>query len=267
MSEPTVLRQDRDGIATVILNRPEKLNAATVEMIEALCAALEDLRDRDDLRVLVVRARGRYFCAGLDIYQNPQPDFDGSSRAARRWYRGNAQPRQNFRWAAELAETIEKPTILAAHAPCLGGALEFALGCDFRLAAESASFGLPEVTSVGVLPGSGGVSRLSRLVGPAWARWLVLAEQSVSSERALTMGLVHDVYPDDEFDERVDAFARHMAERPPEAFAVGKLAIELCADLGLSDSRGIEVLANGQLLTGVEAADLRRSFAERHRGR
>ena len=264
MSEPAVIREDRDGIVNVTFNRPEKLNAATVEMIEELCAALEDLRDNDDLRVLVLRAKGRYFSAGLDIYLNPQPDFEGSGRAARRWYRGNAQPRQNFRWAAELAETIEKPTILAAHAPCLGGAVEFALGCDFRLAAESASFGLPEVTSMGVLPGSGGVSRLARLVGPAWARWMVLAEQNVTAERALAIGLVHDVYPDDEFDERVDAFARHMAERPPEAFAVGKVAIELCADLGLSDSRSIEVLANGQLLTGVEAADLRRSFAERH---
>ncbi|MCY4257312.1 MAG: enoyl-CoA hydratase/isomerase family protein [bacterium] len=267
MSTPTVVREDQDGIATVILNRPDKLNAATVEMIEGLCAALEDLRERDDLRVLVVRARGRYFCAGMDIYQNPQPDFEGSSRAARRWYRGNAQPRQNFRWAAELAETIEKPTILAAHAPCLGGALEFALGCDFRLAAQSASFGLPEITSVGVLPGSGGVSRLARLVGPAWARWMVLAEQNVPAERALAMGLVHDVYPDEEFDSRVDDFARHMAERPPEAFAMGKVAIELCADLGLADSRSIEVLANGQLLTGAEAAHLRQGFAERHQRR
>ncbi len=267
MSETTILREDRGAVATVILNRPNKLNAATTEMIEGVCTALEDLRDDDHLRVLVVRARGRYFCAGMDIYENPQPDFAGSGRAARRWYRGNIYPRQNFRWIAELAESIEKPTILAAHAPCLGGALEFALGCDFRLAAESASFGLPEVTSVGVLPGSGGVSRLARLVGPAWARWMVLAEQNVSAQRALTMGLVHDVYPDEEFVERVDEFAQHMAERPPEAFAMGKMAIEMCADLGLADSRNVEVLANGQLLVGSEAAEVRSAFAERHRGK
>lgn len=265
MSEAEVLREECDGIVTVTFNRPEKLNAITVAMRETLSGAVEELRDRDELRVLVIRARGRYFSAGLDTSGGLTPEFEGSAISARRWYRGSQRPRVSFRQIGDQIEAVEKPVILAAHAPCLGGALELALSCDFRLAAESAAFGLPEL-SLGVLPGSGGTSRLTRIVGPAWARWLVLAEQRVTAERALGMGLVHDVYPDAEFDERVDTFARHMAGQPPEAFAVGKLAIDLCADLGPAQARNIELLANGQLFTGAEYPEVL-AAAMRKRGK
>lgn len=272
-SEPDVLRDERDGVLAFTFNRPEKLNALNAVITDALTDVIEEMWDREDLQVLLIKANGRFFSAGLDIQggapdrtqgtrDKPEltPEFGGNPMKARRWYRG--QRRGSVKQLAEQIEYLEKPVIVAVHAPCLGGAMEMSLSADFRLASQSASFGLPEV-QLGVLPGSGGMSRLTRLVGPAWARWLVLANQRVSAERALMMGLVHDVYPDDEFEERVWAFATHMATIPRELFALGKLGIELCADLDRQQSRNVEVMVNGQLFTGDEYPKVLQQYTER----
>jgi enoyl-CoA hydratase len=261
MSEADILIEERERVLTVTLNRPDKLNALNGTIFEGIAEAVDMMVERDDLQVLLIRANGRYFSAGLDISGGQggrgtteggaakiTPDFDDPI-SARRWYRGTGSP--SPRSLADAFEILEKPVVVAAHAPCLGGALEFTLSADFRLAAESAEFGLPEV-QLGVLPGSGGISRLTRLVGPAWARWLVLVNQSVTAERALTMGLVQDVYPDDEFDDKVWEFVTHLASMPPQLFGIGKLAIELCADLDRQQGRNVEVIANGQLFLGEE---------------
>lgn len=272
MSEKDVLREEREGVLTITFNRPEKLNALNRTIFLALADAIDDMNARDDLQVLLIRSTGRYFSAGLDLYDDDStrggtdtdaqltPDFGNDPIKTRRWYRGTE--RGNVKELAEKFEILEKPVILAAHAPCLGGALEFALSVDFRLAAQSAEFGLPEV-QLGVLPGSGGMSRLTRLVGPAWARWLVLANQRVNADVALSMGLVQAVYPDDTFDEDVWAFAKHMTQMPKQLFGIGKLSIELCADLDRHQSRNVEVIANGQLFLGEEYPQILKEFSER----
>lgn len=108
-------------------------------------------------------------------------------------------------------ERVEKPVILAAQGPCLGGALELALSCDFRIAADVASFGFPEL-KLAVLPGSGGISRTTRLVGPAWARWLVLAGQAVDAATAHRIGLVHAVVPAAELEVTVERLAASLCD-------------------------------------------------------
>ncbi len=268
---PDVVTEERGGVLALTFNRPKQLNALNAAIFGALADAVDTMIERDDLHALLIKSTGRYFSAGLDIHggneqrpdgtaESPQltPEFGGDPIKARRWYRG--MRRTSVKAIAESIEVLEKPVIVAIHAPCLGGALEFALSADFRLAAASSEFGLPEVL-LGVLPGSGGMSRLTRLVGPAWARWLVLANQRVSAERALTMGLVQDVYPDDEFEERVWAFATHMATMPPQLFGLGKLAIDLCADLDRYQGRNVEVIANGQLFLGAEYPEMLSQFA------
>ena len=152
-------------------------------------------------------------------------------------------------------EAAEKPIVVAHHGPCLGGALEMSLSCDFRLAAASASYALPE-TALGSLPGSGGTSRLTRLVGPHWARWFIMANLPMSAERALAAGLIHDIYPDEEFEQRVRAFCLHLARQTPEAVAAAKIAIEMVADLGRSEARNAERLAVSALAVGEESRSL-----------
>ena len=114
-----------------------------------------------------------------------------------------------------------------------------------------------------MMPGSGGTSRLVRVVGAHWARWLITANQKINAERALAIGLVHDVYADEEFDQKVDAFCDHLAAQPPEAVAMSKLAIELAADLDRAQGRVVERLANSALYIGDERKKMLQAMRER----
>jgi enoyl-CoA hydratase len=241
--------QERGKIIECTLDRPKKYNALTLEMLEGLVDATHQLSARDDLQVLLVRATGKYFSAGIDLNSALAPDPSITSPSAfRRWYRsgvGCIHP------LGDLWEASEKPIVVAHQGPCLGGALEVSLCADFRLASDAAVYGLPEI-AMGGLPGSGGTSRLARIAGPHWARWMVLGGQNIDANRALSIGIIHDVYSIDAFDARVDAFCDHMANTPREAFAAGKLAIELTTDLGRAEARNVERLAVSGLVTGDE---------------
>lgn len=254
------LREESGGVLTLTLDRPDKLNAIDDEILAALRAGVADLETRDDLRVLVIAARGRFFSAGMDV---GRMGGEGSMAAAKTGVDGRRRYR-GLHSLFDAIETVEKPVVLAAHAPCLGGALEMSLSCDFRLAAESARFGLPE-WRLAVLPGSGGTSRLTRLVGPGWARWLVMAGREIDAQTALRIGLVQEVYPDAEFEAGVRGFAAHLASMPPEYLGLAKLTIELCADLGRGAARDTERIANTLL---VASQDHQRALAAfRARGR
>ena len=116
--------------------------------------------------------------------------------------------------------------MLAAQGSCLGVGIELAASCDFRLAAEGVKFALPEISNLGVLPASGGISRLTRIVGPAWAKWIAMACQPVDAQQALAMGLVQAVYPAAGFAARARAFCDQLASFPREALGLAKLAID-----------------------------------------
>jgi enoyl-CoA hydratase/carnithine racemase len=129
----------------------------------------------------------------------------------------------------------------------VGGGLELSLSCDFRLAAKSASYAFPE-GKFGVLPASNGVSRLTRIVGTHWARYLIMANLPVAAEKALIMGLVHEVWPDETFEEEVMRFCRHLAQQNAEQMGAAKLAIEMARDVGLAHGRNVERMANSALM-------------------
>lgn len=249
MSEPVVIVREHGKVMQVVLNRPAKLNALNHDIFACLHAALEEFRERDDLRVMLIRARGRYFCAGADLTEKPVPEMHGSSTKVRSWYRTDMGNRMLALY--QEMEALEKPLVVAHHATCVGGGLELSLSCDFRLAAQSAKYVFPEAT-LGMLPATGGVSRLTRTVGPHWARWLIMANLPMDAEKALIAGLVHAVYPDESFEQDVDEFCRHLAEQPPEVVAMSKLAIELAADLESAQARNLERLANSVLALGQE---------------
>ena len=250
---PSLQISAKGRILEVVIDRQEKLNAINLEIAEGLAAGLARLLDDDALRVMLIRAKGRYFSAGSDINSEMFPDMSIRSMAAfRRWYR---ESKGSLHPLLDGFEAAEKPIVVAHQGPCLGGALEMSLSCDFRLAAASASYALPE-TALGSLPGSGGVSRLTRMVGPHWARWFVMANLPISAERALTIGLVHDVYPDDQFEAEVWAFCENLAKQPSETVAAAKLAIELAADLDRGQGRNVERLAVSGLVMGEEFRDL-----------
>jgi enoyl-CoA hydratase/carnithine racemase len=247
---PHLLTEDVDGILVATLNRPDKLNAISRDMMDLLTEAVLRFRDEDALKVMLIRSAGRYFSAGADLKAGNQrvvsPSASGSksARAIRENHRLNLNNMQQL-W--DEMEHIEKPFVVAHHAMCVGGGLEMSLSCDFRLAAQSAGYAFPEGL-FGVLPASNGVSRLTRICGPHWARWLVMANKPVNADMAFTMGLVHQVFPDESFEAEVMEFCRHLTKQNGEQMGAAKVAIELCADLGRDAGRHIERMGNSALM-------------------
>lgn len=245
MSEAPHLLVREDGpILIATLNRPDKLNAVTGEMMALFEQALHRFRDTPELKVMLVRATGRYFCSGVDLKGGDGGRAPVSGSAIRENHRLRVHGVQRI---YDEMEAIEKPIVVAHHATCVGGGLELSLSCDVRLAARSAGYSFPEGL-FGVLPASNGVSRLTRLCGPHWARWLIMANRKVDAERALLIGLVHEVFPDETFEDEVMAFCRHLAQQNPEQMGTAKLAIELSSEVGRASARDVERLANSALM-------------------
>lgn len=243
---PHLLTEDDGAILIVTLNRPDKLNAITAQMMRLYEEALLRFRDTPDLKVMLIRSTGRYFCSGADLRDTsgaPKKPLR-TARDIRENHRLNLNGMQRI-W--DEMEHIEKPIVVAHHAMCVGGGLEMSLSCDFRLAAKSAGYAFPE-GKFGVLPASNGVSRLTRIIGPHWARYLVMANLPANAEKALTMGLVHDVFPDETFEEEVMKFVRHLAQQNGEQMGAAKIAIELTNELGRDMARHVERMANSALM-------------------
>ena len=236
-------------ILRVTLNRPEKLNALSLPMFTGLQEAVQSFGRREDLRVFLICANGRYFCAGADLVGNDSGPAAGGTSAVRAYYRRDMGPGMHALY--DKMEAIEKPFVVAHHAPCVGGGLEMSLACDFRLAARAAHYSFPEA-KLGSIPAAGGISRFTKLVGPQWAKWILMADQKISAERALAIGLVQDVYEDAEFEERVTRFCEDLAAKPPEMLAMAKFTINLMADAPAGQARGIERLGQSILHVGDE---------------
>jgi len=243
---PHLLTEQQGGILIATLNRPDKLNALTAETLQLFEEALHRFRDTPEQKVLLIRATGRYFCSGADLKMSSK-DGSGTARTAS-GIRENHRLRLNgMHRIYDEMEHIEKPIVVAHHAMCVGGGLELSLSCDFRLAAKSAGYAFPE-GKFGVLPASNGVSRLTRICGPHWARWLIMANKPANADKALIMGLVHEVFPDETFEADVMAFCRHLAEQNGEHMGAAKVAIELANDVGLAAARNVERMANSALM-------------------
>ena len=131
--------------------------------------------------------------------------------------------------------------------------LKSRLSCDFRLAAKSAHYSFPEGKQ-GVLPASNGISRLTRICGTHWTRYLIMANKIVSADKAMIMGLVHEVFPDETFQDEVMRFCRHLAQQNGEQMGTAKIAIEMARDVGLDQARNVERLANSALMLSPDFA-------------
>jgi len=243
---PHLLVEERGAILVASLNRPEKLNALTGQTMALFEQALHRFRDTASLKVMLVRATGRYFCAGADLRDRsgepPEPARTGT--AIREKHRLGLHGMHRI---YDEMEHLEKPIVVAHQGPCVGGGLELSLSCDFRLAAKSATYAFPE-GKFGVLPASNGVSRLARIIGTHWTRYLIMANLPADADRAYVMGLVHEVFPDETFERDVMKFCEHLAEQHAEQMGTAKIAIELAYDVGLAQARQVERMANSALM-------------------
>lgn len=239
MSELIELRRDRET-CILTLRREHKLNAISRRLERELCDALEAPELREAACV-VFTGGGRAFSAGADL--NEMRGLDPASIIA--YYEGTGD-------FAERVADLPQPTISAIAGYCLGGGLELALATDFRVADESAVFGLPEV-GLGILPSSGGTHRLVRMLGPARAKELILLRERISAADAYRLGLVTEVVATGDGLPRALAHAERLAGLPRLATRVTKRVVDSMSDGARGAGLELERLAYGLLAQTPEA--------------
>jgi enoyl-CoA hydratase len=244
------------GIAVLTLNRPDRLNSWNQKMRDEMRDAVRDLAADESLRVLVITGEGRAFSAGEDVR-----GMQGLAAAGTRSFRWVAR---NIHNVFDDLEAIEIPVIAAINGVAAGGGLELALSCDFRLAAESAKLGFPE-TNLGLIPGSGGCSRLVKLIGIAKAKRLVMTGEMIPAQRALAMGLVEEVAPADQLMLRAMELARLLAAKAPLALGLAKIVLNGCANVDPETGRNLERLGQSILKKTEDHLEGAKAFVEKRR--
>lgn len=241
------------GIGWVTLNRPQVLNAVNTVMLRELWSVTDALVDQA-VRVVVIRGEGRAFCAGADI-----GEFDRWANKPTSVFRADVRKFHDF---YDFLERLEKPVIAAINGVCVGGGIEIALSCDIRLAKAGVRIGFPEY-KLGLIPNSGGCSRMMRLIGPGHTKELVMLGELVNAEYAYEIGLVEHVYPENEFDDAVRTMAEKLAARPPQAMAMAKYAIDNALEVDRGTGRYVERLAQSVLLRTKDHREGVKAFFEK----
>ncbi len=251
MAETFVTLERRpDGVALIRLDRP-KANALSAAVLGQLQAAAAELCE-DPPGAVVLWGGRLIFAAGADIVE-----LDGSGAAA---------VGANFAAALGALAAVPRATIAAVNGYALGGGLELALACDFRVCAEDAHFGLPEVL-LGVIPGGGGTQRLPRLIGSSRAKELIFTGRQVGSAEALSIGLVNRVVAPDFVLEAALAWAAELARGPVVAHGLAKAAVDRGLDGSLADGLAIEQEAFVRVAQTEDAARGIASFVEHGPGK
>ena len=217
-----------DQIATITLNRPEKLNAFTNDMLRCWAACLEQAAADKDVRVIVITGAGRGFCSGGDV-ERMGNDETTTALSIKENLRNGPQT------IPTLLARIDKPVIAAVNGVATGAGLDLALMCDMRFAAAGARMG-ETYAKVGLVPGAGGAYFLPRLVGVGKALEMFWGAELITADEALKIGMVNRVYPDAELMQKTREFATKVAKAPPISVQLIKRAVYQCASADLTTS-------------------------------
>ena len=240
-----VLLDVADGVATLTLNRPRVHNAMNDELRAALGARFAQVRERDDVRVVLLRGAGRSFCSGRDTTRFVDPAH-GSSHAEM------IITAQQIR-RAQLG--CGKPMICALRGHAIGAGAELALGADFRVGAHDMKFSLPEA-AYGLVADTGSSTLLTALVGPARAKWILLSAAVVDGDQALQWGLVEWLVAPDELDAFALKLATTLASRPPNAARLQKRLVDIQFEQQIDAGLGREMLAQLDIFASEEYAEV-----------
>jgi enoyl-CoA hydratase/carnithine racemase len=250
---PDLTTDRRADVLMVTLNRPEKRNALSWEMLQALERTLQSAAEDDGLRALIFTGAGdKSFSAGMDLGAL----FEHLSSSP-----SGEKIRRTQRWIQNLfgrLEELEKPTIAAIEGSCAGGGLELALACDLRVSSSAAKLGFPEAR-IGMLPDLGGTSRLARMVGPGIAKEWVFTGRLYPAQRAFELGIVNELVDPGLAVKKALELANELSASGPMAIGWAKRVIDGGLSLSLRDSLALEqdamteILPSGELKEGVAA--------------
>ena len=228
MALENIILEHEKGIATIFINRPEKLNALNKATIQELHDNLIILDKNPDVRVIIITGNGeKAFVAGADIAEFAHFSAEEGSQLAA----------QGQKIVFDFIENMNTPVIAAINGFALGGGLELAMACHFRIASENAKMGLPE-TSLGVIPGYGGTQRLSQIVGKGRAMEMIMTAGMIDAETAKIYGLVNHVVP------QADLFSTYMT-----------IATRIMKNSPVAIAKAIEAV-NANYISGVNGFDV-----------
>jgi enoyl-CoA hydratase len=240
MDYENLIIENKNSIAVLTINRPEKLNALNDKTLAELKIAFTEIKKDDNAKVVIVTGSGeKAFVAGADIAELNKLDMIKGQAFSEK---GQA--------VFNLIEQFEKPVIAAVNGFTLGGGCELALACHIRLASENAKFGQPEV-NLGIIPGYGGTQRFARLVNSGRALEYILTGDMISAQEALRIGLVNHVFPKDELMSRAIELADKIALKPQNAVRIAVKAISATNQISLTEGQNYEAVLFG-LCCGTE---------------
>jgi len=238
MEFENLIYEEKDQVAWIILNRPEVLNALSMKLSDELVAAIEIVRQSTKLKFLVIKGAGNNFSVGDDIKEMIKwGDANDITRRARYY--------QNM---ANQLEELDKITIAAVDGYAVGGGLEITMACDFVIATERSKWGMPEV-DVGITPGWGGTTRLTRLIGRRRAKEINLIGALHSGKKAVEWNLWNRVVPNDHLDDEVERLLEVLKSKNQQGLRQLKFIINRGVECDLYTAQGFEVLSAG--LTGA----------------
>lgn len=253
---PVIELAIRDGVATLTLNRPP-VNALNLATLNELAATLERCStDAHTRLVIIASAFPNVFSAGADLQELKELRHPSQIREFAE--RGQA--------VCDQIESLPQPVIAAVGGVAPGGGCELAMACDLRVAGQSARFSQPEV-NLGFVPGWGGTQRLPRLIGRTMAMELLMTGEWLTAERALALGLVNRVVPDDQVLAEAQRMAEMLLSKPPRSLVWIKQAVRQGMDLSLRDGLALEVGLISQARTTQDAQEGIQAFLEKRQPR
>ena len=238
-------------VAKLILNRPDKRNAINDEIINQLQNHLDELALNEDVRVITLSGNGPCFSAGIDLaYIGSLASVDDKQRGT--FLREMARKIQNI---MIRMENIEKPIVAVIHRYCVGLGMELVLGCDFRIATPDVLFSLPEI-HLGLIPDCGGTTRLTRLVGIAKAKEMIMLGDSISIEEAKAMNLVTTIADADKLAEEADALVQRLLARPSLGMGLIKRMVQFSSSVDQATSFELEPLLQTCLVMAPDFGEI-----------
>lgn len=255
MGYETIIYEKKGNISYVKFNRPEFHNALNEQMIRELNNVLNDIEADNESGALILTGSGKSFLSGADINM-----INEWLRAPYECFLAHDKlTRFNFR-----LERLRIPVIAAINGFALGGGLEIAIACDFRIVSEKAKLGLPEV-GLGIMPGSGATARLARLIGKEMALHLELTGDSIDAQEAYRIGLISSVVPDGEVLKVAEELATRILRNAPAAIALIKRAIQVGADMPVEGAMEYCQYASMVLTTTKDAKEGMKAFLEKRK--
>ncbi|MEZ5831705.1 MAG: enoyl-CoA hydratase-related protein [Dongiaceae bacterium] len=257
MTDSPILLQRDGAVARLTLNRPDRLNSLTLEMLGQLSATLTDLDGDETVRVIVVTGMGRGFCAGQDLNDHEAMD---DTRAVR------AVVERHYNPVIRQIRALPQPVIAAVNGVAAGAGCSLALACDIAIATEAATF-INAFVNIGLIPDCGGSYFLPRMVGQARALGLSLLGEPIGAKTAAEWGLIWKAVPDASFAREVEALAGRLAEMPTAAIGLIKHAINVSGHHSLEQQLAVEAEMQAAAAETEDYQEGRAAFLEKRKPR